>query len=756
MSIKAKLSFSISLIVAIILLLSLSIHYFTSKAALQKGLEEQVDNIAKQISMTIESSEKAKQFMENTMGEKLRIAAIAAKEELGPDINKIKNEQLVALSRKLGVDHITLWKKFENDIIVLRSSQPNEINMSSKTWDYHYTAFNQLFNGEKVTVPQGQKLEHFWSAPFNFATSDPKKIIKWGNYYDGTTNYMINPYVNAQVLVDFDDTIGTDANIKKIISDQPTILEITGFDPEFFNKPQIIKFKQGVPVYNLDVRAIAFGQYRYKNNAIDTKNIQKALHSGKISTAWSTFNGKEVLKSFIPITNDKTYVVGITFDYPAIQRPLSRQILIQALVSIGLVLVTLIASYFIAGFMMRSFNQILNKVNAIAVGNFDEKITIRSNDEFGLLASRVDTMGNNLNRYTTELKDAAEELQSTKQYLESFVNHTTDAIHVADLTGKIIQVNKAFEVMYGWRTEEIIGQVLCHIPDNQKTAHEEQEANVLLGGSVTDFETQRYTKSGELIDLSITISSIHDELGAIVAIASISRNITSRKQTEEMIRRSEKLSVVGQIAAGVAHEVRNPLTTLRGFVQLQKQSGPLSPTHLDIMLQELDQINMIVSEFLVFAKPQANRFQPVNIQHTFRDVMLLLELEAKLSNVQLILKSENNIPQVIGEANQLKQVFVNVIKNGMESMPSGGMLTIKLNCNPPDRNLVLEFCDQGCGIAKEDLLRLGEPFFTKKPSGNGLGIMVSQQIIEAHKGTILFSSKLGEGTCVKISLPIIQ
>ncbi len=369
-----------------------------------------------------------------------------------------------------------------------------------------------------------------------------------------------------------------------------------------------------------------------------------------------------------------------------------------------------------------------------------------------MLASRIDTMGSNLYSYTTQLKDAAEELRSTKQYLESFVNHTSDAIHVADLTGNVIQVNRAFEKMYGWSEQEALGQPLDNVPEEYLSIHHQLEATVLEGGSVTDYETVRFTKSGELIDLSITISSIRDELGEIVAIASISRNITSRKQSEEMIRRSEKLSVVGQIAAGVAHEVRNPLTTLRGFVQLQQQTGSLSPAHLEVMLGELDQINMIVSEFLVFAKPQANRFQPITIINLFGNILMLLDSEAKMSNVQLTLLADDELPEVIGEANQLKQVFVNIMKNGIEAMPGGGVLTIKLERNA-DNALILQFIDQGCGIAEEDLLRLGEPFFTKKANGNGLGLMISQQIITAHKGSIVFRSELGKGTCVEISLP---
>ncbi len=753
LSIKAKLSFSISIIVAVILALSTSLYYYSTKSETEANLETQLNNIAKQISITVEASENALQYMEDTLGDKLRIASLAAKEQLDPDINNITNEQLISLSAKLGVDHITLWQRFGDDVVAVRSSDPNEVNMSSKTWDYWHVAFLQLFDKQEVSIEQGQKLKHFWSGPFNFSTSDPSKVRKWGYYYDGSTNYMINPYVNAQVLMDFNYTIGTDAIVNKIIADQSDILEITGFDLEFYGKAKIIKYKKGVPVYNLDVREIPFGDYNYQDPVNDRENIQEANETGKAITVKRNVNGIPVIKNFIPIKMNKTYVFSVVFDQKAIQEPVNRLLVMQIIISLGLVLITMVASYFIAGFMMRGLNQIMRKVNAIAVGNFGEVITIRSDDEFGLLASRVDTMGNNLNHYTAELKAAAEELQSTKQYLESFVNHTSDAIHVTDLIGHVIQVNVAFESMYGWSQEEALGKPLDNVPPDYVSSHHELEVTVLRGGSVTDFETVRYTKSGQLIDLSITISPIHSESGEIIAIATISRNITSRKQTEEIIRRSEKLSVVGQIAAGVAHEVRNPLTTLRGFVQLHQQVGSLSPAHLEVMLGELDQINMIVSEFLVFAKPQASRYQSIDIINLVSNIMMLLDSEAKMSNVQLTLLADSDLPSVTGEANQLKQVFVNVMKNGIEAMPSGGVLSVKIE-HLSKGFITLQFIDQGGGIAADDLARLGEPFFTRKENGNGLGLMVSQQIISAHKGAIVFRSEFGKGTCVEVSLPV--
>ncbi|MDG0794353.1 ATP-binding protein [Cohnella ginsengisoli] len=291
----------------------------------------------------------------------------------------------------------------------------------------------------------------------------------------------------------------------------------------------------------------------------------------------------------------------------------------------------------------------------------------------------------------------------------------------------------------------------------------------------------------------------------MIGIASISRNITERKATEEMLRRTEKLSMVGQLAAGVAHEIRNPLTTLRGFVQLQQKSGGINPAHLDTMLSELDRINFIVGEFLVLSKPQAIRFQLVDIRSIMKETVALLEAQAIMNNVQFELREADELAPLNGEPNQLKQVFLNVLKNGMEAMPEGGTLRIGIwaerhgenggsetvggdsvgeavngretiaeaaaarepemmadvasigtshQADPAaDDNILIVIEDEGFGISQEELKHLGEPFYSNKASGHGLGLMVSQQILAGHRGTIRYKSELGQGTRVEIRLP---
>lgn len=228
-------------------------------------------------------------------------------------------------------------------------------------------------------------------------------------------------------------------------------------------------------------------------------------------------------------------------------------------------------------------------------------------------------------------------------------------------------------------------------------------------------------------------------------------NITERKQAMDMLQKLEKLRIIGQLAAGVAHEIRNPLTTIRGFLQLQRNRFD-SPGTVELMLSELDRINMIISEFLVLAKPQASRFQPTDLRETMRRVIAFMESESILANVGFELDMEPDLPPVRCEENQIKQVFINVIKNAQESMPSGGTIRITVNRSRQD-NMLIRITDQGCGIPDDQMSRLGEPFYTTKDSGTGLGLMISYKIVENHGGALRITSHQGSGTTVDIELP---
>ncbi|WP_145410963.1 ATP-binding protein [Paenibacillus xylanexedens] len=755
MSIKTKLSMIMSCSVLVILVLNIALSYYTTEENLRQDSENKMVLTAKQIAISVEQNQYSSEYVKRQIGSNLWLASVMTAEELDPDINNITNEDLVRVSKKVGVSHISLMEQTEDDIIVTRSSDPREIGLSTKSMTYWYQAFQQLFEKHQVTIPQGQALDHFWSDGFEYSTSSPSDIDIWGYYHDGKRNYIINPFYNNAEVDDYVKISGPDEILNKIREVNPSILEITGINPLTFGSPSMNDDGRDSNFSKLNNKPIRFGTYQYGTTEEDHRAVVKAIRTGQNVSFVSETHDQKVLKSFIPIftPNQSSYVIGIVMDYKQISSMVSEQLVSHASISLVLLEIVIFGSYLLAGYITRPIQLILGKVNDVVDGHFDFRLKVKRKDELGQLANRINAMIRNLGHYTNRLKQMYEENRAVKEHLESIINQTADAIHITDLDGNVLRVNRAFEQLYGWRSREVEGRTLKIIPPEAEEERREQHAQLIEGMSITSNETTWMKKDGTRVEVSVSTAPVRDEEGEITALISVSRDITSRNRMEELLRRSEKLTTVGQLAAGVAHEIRNPLTTLRGFLQLQQQTNKLNHRHLDLMLSELDRINLIVGEFLILAKPQAVHFQDRDIRFILGDVISLLDSQAHLHGVEFVLSASSDSAMVHCEENQLKQVFINLLKNGMEAMPNGGSIRIRLHHEEELNRVRIEIKDEGIGIPEEMMPKLGEPFFTNKESGTGLGLMVSQRIIQSHKGMMDIRSVMNKGTTVIIDLP---
>ncbi|WP_165763694.1 MHYT domain-containing protein [Halalkalibacter urbisdiaboli] len=226
------------------------------------------------------------------------------------------------------------------------------------------------------------------------------------------------------------------------------------------------------------------------------------------------------------------------------------------------------------------------------------------------------------------------------------------------------------------------------------------------------------------------------------------------KEREEMLIETEKLSLVGELASGVAHEIRNPLTTLKGFTKMiyQHSQEKSQKKYLKIMMDELDRINLIVDEFMVLAKPHLVNFEKKDLSQIINEVVTLLRTQAIIKDIEIVTVLEGHSFDLICEGNQIKQVLVNLIKNSIEAMSNGGKIYVKLEKN--GGRFVVSIIDEGEGIPQENLPLLGNPFYTTKKEGTGLGLMVTKKIIQNHNGTFKITSQPNNGTRVTVSLPI--
>ncbi|WP_420846076.1 PAS domain-containing protein [Neobacillus notoginsengisoli] len=349
----------------------------------------------------------------------------------------------------------------------------------------------------------------------------------------------------------------------------------------------------------------------------------------------------------------------------------------------------------------------------------------------------------------TNLKASLKEIEDFKFALDQ-----SSIVAITNEKGIIQSVNENFCEISQYSKEELIGQDHRILNSGHHSKAFFKDLWSTIGsGKVWKGEIRNRAKDGTYYWVDTTIVPFLNEKGRPYQYMAIRNDITERKKTEEMLHRQDKLAAVGQLAAGVAHEIRNPLTSMKGyaeFLQLDERD-PERQEFLNIILDEIERVNVIVEDFMVLAKPKVVELEEKNVIPVIQTVLSLLEFEARKKNVKLHFDYSNEIVQIECDENRLKQVFLNFVKNGIEAMPNGGELHVKTSIH--ENNVQISIQDTGVGIPEEKLKKLGEPFYTTKKNGNGLGLMVSFKIIESHNGKVFVESEPNKGTTFNIVLP---
>ncbi|MED1799360.1 EAL domain-containing protein [Brevibacillus porteri] len=231
----------------------------------------------------------------------------------------------------------------------------------------------------------------------------------------------------------------------------------------------------------------------------------------------------------------------------------------------------------------------------------------------------------------------------------------------------------------------------------------------------------------------------------------IIRNHTKHVQTEEFLQKIDKLSVIGQMAAGVAHEIRNPVTSIKGFVQLLRRDQ-WKREYFDIMQAEFHQLESVLREYVFLSRECTEPYEPKNLANLLRQVTRLVQIKLERHHLVLDVKEVEGA-SIWCDQNQIQQLFMNLLSNSVESMQDGGTIHIVAR-HKESEQVMIRIIDQGCGMAEERLKRLGEPFYSTKEKGTGLGLMICYKIMQAHDGYIHFSSTPNKGTTVEVSFPL--
>ncbi|WP_309123384.1 PAS domain S-box protein [Paenibacillus sp.] len=354
-------------------------------------------------------------------------------------------------------------------------------------------------------------------------------------------------------------------------------------------------------------------------------------------------------------------------------------------------------------------------------------------------------------RDISERKRAERALAKSEEMYRDLIESFPEAILIGRGTRWVFVNASGIRLLGGTKPEDILQKSVF------ETVHPDFHQNVQRRIQLTEMQgkmSERMEEKWVRLDrgtLHVQVSAIpakfNDEVARIVVV----RDITELQKAREIYERSEKLAVAGELAAGIAHEIRNPLTAIKGFLQLTKEG--MNPGYYAIIASEMDRIELIISELLMVAKPQKTSFVSEKLQNIVLHVAKLMESQANLNDVSIEIDLPEEDVWIRCDENQLKQVVINMLKNSIEAMDRGGVVQLRVvRVHSTAVHIVIR--DEGPGIPEDKIANLGQPFYTTKDKGTGLGLMISYNIIRNHQGHVSVRSSADEGTTFTITLPI--
>lgn len=349
---------------------------------------------------------------------------------------------------------------------------------------------------------------------------------------------------------------------------------------------------------------------------------------------------------------------------------------------------------------------------------------------------------------TEELIAANNKLRKSQERFEKLFVSTPCLVAIRRLSDRVyIDVNENWLQFTGYDKDDLIGQT-CDLFVESESEHESDQRRYVPGCNCMNVQVQYTTKSGETRDglLSVEITEIDGETCELCVIT----DITEKVQWEKEMVRLGKLSLIGEMAAGIAHEIRNPMTVVKGFLQIYKQNRSMTMENADIMLEELSRANDIITEYLSLSKNKPAYLAPCQLRDIIESLLPLLKADAMLAG-KTIETRYDDCPVIDLDEKEIRQLVLNLAINGLEAMDAG--MTLRISTHLEERAVVLKVADQGCGIDPKHIEKLGTPFFTTKPSGTGLGLAVCYSIANRHRAVISIDSS-GRGTTVYVRFPL--
>ena len=370
----------------------------------------------------------------------------------------------------------------------------------------------------------------------------------------------------------------------------------------------------------------------------------------------------------------------------------------------------------------------------------------------GLLASRL----SDRHRSVDELEETAKNLANLRALHERIVESIRSGLVTTDLDGNIYTFNSAATEITGYRFDQLQGSSVFDLFGDIREPIDLSLAAAGDGDQLPRFETDLITPDGFAVRIGYGVSLLFSENNEASGLIMTFQDLTEIRSMEESVRRKDRLAAVGRVAAGLAHEIRNPLGAMRGAIQVLESSTPpgtMQSSLMDIILKESDRLNSIITNFLGYARPAAVDFAETNVGEAIQETVMLFKHSPDVRENHILKAEVADTPFVISaDGAQLKQIFWNLARNALQAMPNGGELKVSIE-NIPNNRIRIVFADTGVGMSPEQVEQLFEPFSNSTTGGTGLGLSIVYQIVKDHNGVINVRSLEGKGTTITIELP---
>ncbi|USG68345.1 ATP-binding protein [Brevibacillus ruminantium] len=414
-------------------------------------------------------------------------------------------------------------------------------------------------------------------------------------------------------------------------------------------------------------------------------------------------------------------------------------------VSVASILFGLFCTFYFRKELLRPIQSLILQVREVSKGTFGQQIIYNTKDEFHELAVEFNKMSTNIAQLFQQDQAQRLVLEEEKNVREQILNSLPVGVITRHFHSEWVHINQ--------KAKELVRFDDCNFPVTK-------EPDLWVGrpGEQTPwFENRKITLYREdgssfiaLVSYVPLRNQYDQEAGWMVAFS----DITEQERVQEYLHQSEKLAMVGQLAAGAAHEIRNPLTVIYGFIQLLEQRLPEEEKdrhYLPLILVEIERVNRIVTELLMLSKPSEPNYRETSLSEVLDSILPLMKGEAALHGIEILDLSDKNTKLEV-DVEQLKQIMLNLMKNSIEAMGDGGELQIQSEV--VDSSVRIHVRDSGSGIPSEHLVKIFDPFFSLKEDGTGLGLPISRRMVENHGGSMQIFSQLGEGTEIVITLPL--